>query len=170
MGKIIIYTDGACSNNGYEGARGGWAFIIAKDNIVIYQNSGAQENTTNQRMELLSVINACEFIEDMEIYSDNNTQFNIGEIEVYSDSAYLINCYLQKWYDNWEKNCWMNAKKQPVANKDLWERLIPFFRNRKFSFLKVKGHSGIEYNELCDKLAVQARSKNLTFSQNGCII
>ena len=78
--------------------------------------------------------------------------------EVYSDSAYCINCYEQKWYVKWIKNNWINSKGQKVANIDLWEKLIPFFEDADFIFKKVKGHSGLEGNERADAIA---RSYNI---------
>lgn len=76
---------------------------------------------------------------------------------VYSDSAYIINCYKQKWYNKWQINDWKNSKKEPVANKELWEQLIPYFDNVMFSFEKVPGHAGHVYNEMVDQMAVQAK-------------
>jgi ribonuclease HI len=79
------------------------------------------------------------------------------EIVVYSDSAYVINCYKQKWYKKWQVNGWINSKKQPVANKELWEQLIPYFENPFFSFEKVAGHADNKYNNLVDEMAVKAK-------------
>ena len=81
------------------------------------------------------------------------------EVILYTDSAYLCNCYLNKWYSSWERNGWRNSKKEPVANKDLWEKLIPYFKNPQITISKVKGHSGNYYNELVDELAVNEREK-----------
>ena len=83
---------------------------------------------------------------------------------VYSDSAYCINCYNQNWFRAWQQNGWKNSKKEPVANKELWEELIEFFDDVRFKFNKVKGHNGkidenSKWNEFVDKLAVEAKSK-----------
>lgn len=81
---------------------------------------------------------------------------------IYSDSAYIINCITQKWYKKWQTNGWRNSKKEPVANRELWERLIPYFENPRFSFEKVKGHSGEkDWNDYVDRLAVEAKKTKL---------
>ena len=81
------------------------------------------------------------------------------QIAVYTDSAYLHNCYTQKWYRNWKLNGWKNAKKQPVANQDLWEKLIPYFDNSQIDFIKVKGHADNFYNNIVDEMAQKASMK-----------
>lgn len=75
------------------------------------------------------------------------------KVVIYSDSAYAINCYLQEWYINWQNNGWINANKQPVANQDLWYKIVPYFDNFWYDFKKVEGHSGNFWNEKCDELA-----------------
>jgi ribonuclease HI len=142
-----IYTDGATSKNGSKDAIGGWAYIVVNevDNIIA-KDSGHVEHATNNICELLAVINACKAVSIL------NTSFTI-----YSDSAYIIKCYKDKWYKNWLENDWINSKKKPVANKELWEELIPFFQEERFNFEKVKGHSGNIYNEIVDKMAVAAK-------------
>lgn len=148
--KYIIYTDGACSPNP---GPGGWAAcLIPKpgddDQVLTFQ--GAAADTTNQRMELEAAIAPLHFaLENCDPLSD---------IELWTDSAYLCNCFNQKWYSNWQRNGWQNSQKQPVANKDLWEQLIPLFQNiPNLSICKVKGHSGDYWNEKVDKIAVQMR-------------
>lgn len=140
--KIIIYTDGACSGNQNDENIGGFgAVLIYKDfRKEIY---GGEINTTNNRMELKACIKALEALKRKDI-----------PVEIYTDSAYLCNCFNQKWYVKWQKNGWMNSKKEPVENKDLWSELIDLVNSfNKISFVKVKGHSGIELNELADELA-----------------
>ena len=83
------------------------------------------------------------------------------KVEVISDSAYCIRCYKDKWWENWLRNGWLNSKKQPVANKELWESLIPFFKDNRFTFKNCKGHAGNYWNEYVDKLAVQARLQKI---------
>lgn len=141
-----IYTDGATSGNGYENAKGGWAFIILDEQErIIRKGVGYVENATNNICELLAVINACEYVEQDKDYT------------IYSDSAYVINCYKQKWYKKWQLNGWRNTKRQPVANKELWERLIVYFDKPNFHFEKVAGHADNKYNNLVDKMAVEAK-------------
>jgi len=144
MKEIVeIYCDGACSGNP---GPGGWAsLIIYRDNII--EISGGLKNTTNQRMEMISCIQGLEYTKKYEF--ENNL------IEVYSDSAYLANCMNNgdSWYRKWIKNGWINSQKKPVVNKNLWEQLIRLNDELNINFIKIKGHSGNEYNERADKLA-----------------
>lgn len=141
--RIQIYCDGACSGNQFEHNRGGWGAVLKyKDKIKkIY---GGELNTSNQRMELTACIKSLETLKVQ----------HIG-IDIYSDSAYLINGMNEKWYEQWEKNNWKNSKKKPVDNQDLWQRLLELIRKFQVSFYKVDGHTGITFNELADKLAKQ---------------
>ena len=103
---------------------------------------GAQARTTNQRMELQAVLEALRELD--------------GPVEVVSDStSHVVNCFRDRWYDGWMRRGWRNAKKQPVANRDLWEPLIELYLSRpgEISFRWVKGHSGDEWNEIVDQLA-----------------
>lgn len=144
-----VYTDGAVSGNGKDNAPGGWAYVILKDGRFVSQNSGAERGTTNQRMELTAALKACEEIEATD---------GFATVKLYSDSAYLIRCFKEHWWKNWRANGWKNSKKEPVANQDLWEKLIYFFMKAPgYDFIKVKGHAGHEYNEMVDKMAVRAK-------------
>lgn len=147
-----IYTDGATSNNGYDNATGGYAWYILKDGQPIMSGYHYIKPATNNICELYAIIRGCEAALELGIKEP---------VVVYSDSAYCINCYKQKWYKNWEKNGWKNAKRQPVANRELWELLIPFFENENFTFEKVKGHADNKWNNAVDELAVQARKRGL---------
>ena len=141
-----IYTDGATSDNGYEGAQGGWAWILLdEDDNIITKAAGHIDNATNNICELYAVINVCSLVSPDSEYT------------IYSDSAYIINCYKEKWYKKWQANGWVNSKKQPVANKELWEELIKYFDKPNFHFEKVKGHSTDEYNAIVDDMAVRAK-------------
>ena len=147
--KYKIYTDGATSGNGYEGAQGGWAWILLDENeTFLATNMCHEDNVTNNYCELRAVIDACRFFELNEKGKD---------CIVYSDSAYIINCCKAKWYRNWQINGWLNSKKQPVANKELWKKLVPYFENPHFSFEKVAGHADNKYNNLVDEMAVKAK-------------
>ena len=139
--KIIIFCDGACSGNQFNNNSGGWGAILKyKDNVKsIY---GGERDTSNQRMELTACIKALESIKVSNI-----------DIDVYSDSAYLVNCMKEKWYEKWEKNNWRNSKKKPVENQDLWMKLISLVRKYDVSFHKVDGHTGVDLNEIADRLA-----------------
>lgn len=147
-----IYTDGATSNNGYTNAVGGWAYIILKDGKIIQKESGQEKDpifATNQRMELTAALKACEKIEEMD---------GFATVKLYSDSAYLINCFKQNWWKGWQANGWKNSKKQPVANQDLWEKMIHFFMKAPgYDFVKVRGHSNNILNNIVDAMAVEAK-------------
>lgn len=148
--KIKVYTDGSCRGNGGINARGGWGFVIfdEKGNFL-KEGSGASFNTTNNKMEMIAVIEAINWIEE-NLGKDTNLY------EIYTDSAYIHNCMTQRWYINWRNNNWKNSKKEPVKNKELWEQIIPYFIKTNFTFRKVKGHAGIPENEYVDKLATTA--------------
>lgn len=144
-----IYTDGSTKNNGYANSVGGWGYAVIECGKMIVSQSGAEAGTTNQRMELLAAIEGIE-------YTLHNYMTPFDRIIVYTDSAYLHNCYTQKWYKNWQKNGWVNSKKQPVANRDLWEKLVHYFEYPEVEFVKVKGHAGDKWNEIVDTIAQTA--------------
>lgn len=145
-----IYTDGACKGNGQIHSRGGWGYVIlnTEDKNYFIENSGNEINTTNNRMEMIAVINAL-----------LNFSKKEEKINIYTDSAYIHNCIKQKWYYTWKNNGWINSKKEPVKNKDLWEQIIPYFDNDNITFIKVKGHNGDKWNEYVDKLAIVAAER-----------
>lgn len=150
MELFEAWTDGSCKKNGQDGAIGGYAFLIFKNAHEIARGQEAVKNTTNNRMELIAIISAIEAIKK---YNTNEDY----KIKMYTDSAYCQNCYSQKWYKKWKENGWVNAKKEPVKNADLWEILIPYFENPNFELIKVKGHTGStedeKKNEIVDSLA-----------------
>ena len=159
--KIInleIYTDGSLKKLGRSMTFGGWAFIVVKDSKKIYTAAGDEYGTTNQRMELKAICNALE-------YASSVRQPN-EKVIIYSDSAYAINCYLQEWYVSWLENGWINSSKKPVANQDLWYKIIPYFDNFWYDFKKVDGHSGVFWNEECDKMA-QDSAEQLKINWRG---
>ena len=134
---VVVYTDGACTGNP---GPGGWAAIIFEgesERVV----SGAEARTTNQRMELRAAIEGLAAIPGRR------------RVRLYTDSAYVMNCFRDRWYERWERSGWMNAGKQPVANRDLWERLIAETRRHEVIWHKVRGHSGDPLNERVDRLA-----------------
>lgn len=144
MKKIIIYTDGACSGN--PGA-GGWGAILKYgENEKIL--SGFQTDTTNNQMELKAAIVALDTLK----YP--------CEVELYSDSAYLINGFVKRWVENWKRNGWINSSKEEVKNIDLWKELDRLNKLHKITWIKVKGHSDNEFNNRCDKLATDEIKKN----------
>lgn len=146
-----LYTDGAASNNGYDEAYGGFAWAIVANDKIMQYDSQFIKPATNNICELKALIEGCKILKEI--------LEPLDVVLVFSDSAYCINCYKQNWYKNWRKNGWLNSKKQPVANKELWEELIPFFENAQFKFDKVKGHANDEFNNFVDRLAVEAKFK-----------
>ena len=146
MEKVIIYTDGACSGNP---GPGGWgAVLMYKEHKKEF--SGGCKNTTNNIMEITAVLEALNQLK----YPCNS------EVEIYSDSAYVVNAFNNGWIYNWKKNNWKTASKEPVKNKELWEELYVLVKKFNASFIKVKGHSDNIYNNRCDELARNA-IKNL---------
>ena len=134
---IEVFTDGACSGNP---GPGGWAWAVAPDGAP--HDSGGEARSTNQRMEIMAVLQALRSLE--------------GELTIVSDSTYVVNCFRDKWYERWQTNGWKNAKKEPVANVDLWKPLIELVLARDPKWRWVKGHSGDPMNDLVDELAVAA--------------
>lgn len=145
--KVNVFTDGACSENP---GPGGWAavFALSKSIKVI---SGGEEKTTNNRMELMSVVKAIETAKEK----------GIDELVINSDSSYVVNAVNLEWLRVWESKNWINSKGEDVKNKDLWERLLQVIRSYDgtVTFVKVKGHKGITLNELADEVARNEVSK-----------
>lgn len=140
MKKVILYTDGACSGN--PGV-GGWGAVLMYKNSE-KRISGAERSTTNNRMEVTAVIEGLKCLKEP------------CEVEVYSDSAYTVNAFVNGWVDQWIKNGFRKADNKPVLNEDLWRILLELTSIHKVTFIKVKGHSDNEYNNICDKLATDA--------------
>lgn len=156
--EIELYSDGAVSNNGYEGAIGGWAFGAWSDMHPIYfKSEQVTENPTNQRCELLGAINAFEW--QKETFGNCHKS-----VVLFTDSAYVANAFNQNWITNWEKNGWRTADKKEVANRDLWDRLIPFYHSKRHKVVKVDGHADDRRNNYIDKLAVEAKEGRCTSS------
>ena len=140
MEEVIIYTDGACSGNP---GPGGWGSILMyKDNKK--EISGGKIDTTNNVMELTAVIEGLKLL-----------KFPC-KVKLYSDSAYVVNAFNEKWIYGWLKNGWRNSSKEPVKNKELWQELYDLTKVHEVEFIKVKGHSDNEYNNKCDELARNA--------------
>ncbi len=150
--RVTVYTDGACSNNGKVNAVAGWGYVIQllKQEKETFTDSGIVKPATNQRAELLAVIKAIKKLSS--IFSS----FVGIDIDIYTDSAYLYNCYKNKWWEKWEKNNWQTSNKKSVKNKDLWLQLIPIFKDENIKIYKIKGHSGNTGNEIADFLAKEA--------------
>lgn len=138
--KVTIYTDGGCQPN--PGA-GGWAALLMSGDDT-RELSGGLRKTTNNQMELLAAISA---LEALKVTS---------EVTLYTDSEYLKKG-ISEWMKGWKRNGWMTASREPVKNRDLWERLDIAIQRHKITWKWVKGHAGHEHNERVDQLATAAR-------------
>jgi ribonuclease HI len=137
---VTIYTDGACSGNP---GPGGWAAVIL-DRGEEREVFGGESLTTNQRMELKGAIEGLRALEGRR------------QVRLYSDSAYLVNAFRDKWYVRWRQNGWKNAQRKPVENRDLWEELLALADTHEVIWHKVAGHAGDPMNERADRLARSA--------------
>jgi len=142
--KYHLYTDGACQPNP---GQGGWAFILfSKDNPQKrHVHSGYVENTTNNRMELLAVLEGFKYLANI----DSN-----ADVVLHSDSKYIING-IKAWMHGWARRGWIKKDKKPVLNDDIWRQLHSIYNELTINCEHVKGHSGQSENEECDRLAVK---------------
>ena len=137
MKKIELYTDGACSGNP---GIGGWASILIYNGVEKILSGGDLE-TTNNKMELLSIIKGLEALKEK------------CEVTVYSDSQYAVSPFIDGYLDSWILSGWRLADKKPVKNLELWKRLVELTNVHKVTFVKVKGHADNVNNNRCDKIA-----------------
>lgn len=140
MKKILIYTDGACSGNP---GKGGWGAILlyGQHKKEIF---GYDPDTTNNKMELTAAIEALKHLKEP------------CEVELFSDSAYLVDAFNKNWIAKWKKNGWKTSTKEEVKNIELWEELCRLSDIHKITWIKVKGHSDNDLNNRCDELATGA--------------
>lgn len=145
---INIYCDGACSQGGDWS--GGAAMLVEDGGHVVYAASIYEPKTTNNIMELRAFIMALEAVKELK---------KDDPIIVHTDSAYIYNAITQKWIDNWQRNGWLTSKKDPVANQDEWKAIIILLNElqNKIQIAKVQAHKDNVYNNVVDKLAVEAR-------------
>ena len=151
MKKVTLYTDGACSGNPGAGGYGG----ILMYNGFEKEYSGAENPTTNNRMELMAVIVGLKKLKES------------VELDIYSDSAYVVNAFLEDWITNWQLNNWKNSQKKTVSNIDLWQELLNLLSPHKVTWHKVKGHADNPYNNRCDQLATGAIDRTVMFSNKA---
>jgi len=143
--KVIIYTDGACKGNP---GPGGWAArLIDVRTGTVKDISGGATPTTNNRMELTAAIRALQALK------------RGVDVELHSDSSYVINAFKQGWLTRWRANGWKTSAKKPVENQDLWVELLAAATPHKVDWRHIKGHAGHEHNEACDRLAVAAAER-----------
>lgn len=140
MKDVMIYTDGACSGNPGPGGWGSVLFFGEHRKEI----SGGEKHSTNNRMEIKAVIEGLALLKEP------------CNVKVYSDSAYVVNCFQKGWIKGWLRNGWKNSKKEPVENQDLWKELWELMNKHKVEYIKVKGHSDNEWNIRCDELAREA--------------
>ena len=146
MMKVKIYTDGAARGN--PDGPGGYGTVLeyvdTKGELHTKELSQGYKKTTNNRMELMAVIAGFEALN------------RLCEIELYSDSKYVVDAFNQKWIDGWIKKGWKRGKNEPVKNVDLWKRLLKAKEPHQVTFIWVKGHDGHMQNERCDFLATSS--------------
>ena len=143
MKKVTVYTDGACSGNP---GPGGWcAILIYKDTEKTL--SGGKKLTTNNEMELTAVVSALGALKET------------CEVDVFSDSLYVVNAVNKGWLANWRVNGWKNSRKEILPNLELWQEFDRLTGSHKVTFTWVKGHAENEYNERCDRIAVMERDR-----------
>ncbi|WP_217912736.1 ribonuclease H family protein [Miltoncostaea marina] len=142
---FTLVTDGACSGNGTDASRGGWAAILTAPDGTEEVLTGGEYPTTNNRMELTAAL------EGLRAAPEGS------EVELVTDSSYVANALLKGWLAGWQRKGWRTASRQPVANRDLWERMIEeIARHRRVRPVLVRGHAGHSANERADRLAVEA--------------
>lgn len=143
--KVDVYTDGACSGNP---GKGGYCAILKYGEIEKIV-SGFEDDTTNNRMELLAVIKGLESLK------------KVCEVNLFSDSSYVVNAFNEGWIYDWQSNGWKTSSKKDVKNVDLWLNLLELTKTHQVKFIKVKGHADNPYNNRCDKIAVEEYKKRL---------
>lgn len=139
---VVLYTDGACSGNP---GPGGFGYAVVIDDVLTLKGSGGLISTTNNQMELSAVI------EGLKAIPKNCS------VTVYTDSSYIANAFQKHWIEGWKSRNWIKSDGSAVLNRELWEQLLSAMaKHKEVKFVWVKGHAGNKYNELCDKLAVDA--------------
>jgi ribonuclease HI len=131
-GATVAYTDGACQRN--PGGLGGWGWVVDETTF----DMGGDPSTTNQRMEIRAALEAARSLP--------------RPLTVWSDSKYVVDCFAKAWWRKWQANGWKTSQRQPVANRDVWEPLVEV-ASADVTFRWVKGHSGVNLNEVADRLA-----------------
>ena len=161
MSTLQIYTDGA-SNPHANPTPGGWAYVYVQDNIMICSRWGGEKPTTNQACELLGAVRGLQ-----DIFTRNELNcIQYDTVEIITDSAYVYRGMVEKWHVEWNFNNWQRKEKDgtfsPLANADIWKELVQAERDAKakgitVQWTKIRGHKGVLYNEVCDKLAVKGK-------------
>ncbi len=143
---VLIFTDGAARGN--PDGPGGYGTILeytdTRGTLHTMELSQGYKKTTNNRMELMAAIVGLEALRKP------------CDVDLYSDSQYLVNAFNQHWIDSWKAHNWMRTRKDPVKNTDLWHRLLLAMEPHNVTFHWVRGHDGHPQNERCDRLATAA--------------
>lgn len=143
MQRVKLFTDGACSGNP---GPGGWGVVlVCQDPEAVKESSGAQRQTTNNRMELTAVLEGLLLLK------------RPCAITIVTDSTYICDAFRKGWIDKWQKNGWRTSTKKPVKNREIWEALLVAIAKHTVTWEWVKGHAGHPENERADDLAVAAR-------------
>lgn len=146
MKEVTIYTDGACTGNPGPGGYAAILMFKGAEKVI----SGAEKETTNNRMELLAVINGLLALKEP------------CKVNLYSDSQYVVDAFNKNWIQDWQARGWKTSDKKDVKNRDLWIILLGLLNMHKVTFVKVKGHADNEFNNKCDKIAREEYKKFLT--------
>ena len=150
--SIKIYTDGGCSGNP---GPGGWAFVIVQETFqgpaILAEKFGGEKATTNNRMELTAVI---ESLRELRVLAASRSDISTKAV-IYTDSQY-VQKGITDWIIKWKQNAWRTSDKKPVKNQDLWVELDALAGEFSLSWQWIRGHSGIEFNERCDRMTQQA--------------
>ena len=156
--QVQIYTDGSARGN--PDGPGGYGTVLhytdVKGELHVREYSQGYVRTTNNRMELMAAIVGLEALN------------RPCEVELYSDSQYLVNAFNQRWIENWQKKNWKRGKNEPVKNVDLWKRLLAAKAPHNVKFIWVRGHNGHRQNERCDALATAAADGTGLIVDEGC--
>ena len=155
--QVKIYTDGAARGN--PDGPGGYGTVLeyvdSKEELHTRELSQGYKRTTNNRMELMAVIAGLEALN------------RPCQVELYSDSKYVVDAFNQHWIDGWIKKGWKRGKNEPVKNIDLWQRLLKAKAPHQVQFIWVKGHDGHPQNERCDTLATTAADGDALIEDEG---
>lgn len=156
--RVSIYTDGAARGN--PDGPGGYGTVLeymdSKGELHVKELSQGYRKTTNNRMELMAVIAGLEALN------------RPCEVEIYSDSKYVVDAFNRNWIDGWIKKGWKRGRNEPVKNTDLWKRLLEAKESHKVTFIWVKGHDGHPQNERCDVLATTAADGDTLLDDDCC--
>jgi ribonuclease HI len=141
--EVAIYTDGACTNNP---GPGGYGVVLLRDGVE-KELAGGFRRTTNNRMEITACVEGLQALKKP------------CAVTLFSDSRYVVDTMEKGWAKRWKANGWKRNNTDKALNSDLWERMLSLCEKHAVAFNWVKGHAGNEYNERCDRLAVEAASK-----------